>query len=66
MKTFNKVEAAETRRLIRWFEGIANDYRAAIAEATDPSKLLDLRQLEAEARGRAQQLRAQLRAAGLP
>lgn len=37
-----------------------------IRETTDPTKLLDLRQLEAEARGRAQELRAELRKAGHP
>lgn len=66
MKTYNKVEAAETRRLVAWYERIADDYKMVIRETTDPTKLLDLRQLEAEARGRAQELRAELRKAGHP
>lgn len=45
-------------------EGIASDYKAAAT--SDAGKKAELKKLEDEMRGRAQQLRAQLRAAGLP
>lgn len=59
-------QVGELRRLIRWWDGIAADYRAAIAATTDPSYQAELRQLEVDARAKVHRLREQLRQTGLP
>jgi hypothetical protein len=68
-RKFNAVEAAETRRLVAWYHGIAGDYKKARLEAVDSKdigKMAELEQLEREARAKADEYRAQLRKAGLP
>lgn len=62
----NRAEVAETRRLIAWYEACAADYKSAAAATEDKDKIYELVGLEDDAHRRAQQLRAQLRAAGLP
>lgn len=64
-----ETDPAELRRLVRWFLGIANDYRAARLEAVDAQdavKMAELSRLESEARQRAEDFQAQLRKAGHP
>ena len=66
MKVLDKAQVAELRRLIRWWDGIAADYRAAIVATNEPGYEAELRQLEIDARAKVHRLREQLRAAGLP
>ena len=62
----DETDPAELRRLVAWYAGIADDYRAAAAEAENATKGVELRRLEADASQRAVEFRAQLRKAGLP
>jgi hypothetical protein len=65
----NAVDPKEMRRLVKWWEGIANDYRTARLEAVDAKdigKMAELERLEQDARKRAADFQAQLRKAGHP
>jgi hypothetical protein len=64
-----ETDPAELRRLIRWFAGIAADYKAARLEAVDDKdigKMAELQRLEYEARQKSEDYRTQLRKAGYP
>lgn len=65
----NETDPKELRRLVRWFAGIANDYRTARLEAVDDKdivKMAELQRLESEARKKSEDYQAQLRKAGHP
>lgn len=65
-RKYNREEAAETRRLISWYDGIARDYKTASAETVDAGKKAEILARMDEMRDRAQQLREKLRAMGWP
>lgn len=67
VRAAKETDPAELRRLIRWFGGIADDYRSARLGAVDDhdiGKMAELHKLEQEARKKAEDYRAQLRKAG--
>lgn len=65
----NATDPAELRRLVNWWKGIANDYKAARLDAVDAQdgiKMAELSRLEYEARKKSEDYQVQLRKAGHP
>lgn len=58
---FNVTDPQELRRLVRWYSGIADDYRKAAAEAENTAKASEL-----EARKKSEYYHTQLRKLGQP
>lgn len=65
----NETDPKELRRLVAWYAGIANDYKAARLDAVDAQdgvKMAELSRLEYEARKKSEDYQVQLRKAGHP
>lgn len=57
---YSAADVAELRRLATWYEGIADDYAAAIGTTSDRNKLGTLIEAERATRRWAAQLRARV------